>query len=38
MVDMMENLSDDKITGKTRDTETVMRGLEGGCWKSALTK
>ncbi len=23
-----------KITGKLRDTETVMRSLEGGCWKS----
>ena len=24
-----------KITGKLRDTETVMRSLEGGGWKSA---
>ena len=23
-----------KITGKLRDTETVMRSLEGGGWKS----
>jgi hypothetical protein len=23
------------ITGKLRDTETVMRSLEGGGWKSA---
>ncbi len=23
-----------KITGKLRDTETVMRSLEEGCWKS----
>lgn len=28
-------LSDVKITGKLRDTETVMRSLEGGGWKSA---
>jgi hypothetical protein len=23
------------VTGKLRDTETVMRSLEGGGWKSA---
>ncbi len=28
-------LSNVKITGKLRDTETVMRSLEGGGWKSA---
>ena len=28
-------LSNVKITGKLRDTETVMRSLEGGSWKSA---
>ncbi len=32
---MMVNLSNVKITGEPRDTETVMRGSEGGCWKSA---
>ena len=26
-----------EITGKLRDTETVMRSLEGGDWKSAIT-
>ena len=26
-----------EITGKRRDTETVMRRLEGGDWKSAVT-
>ncbi len=26
-----------EITGKRRDTETVMRRLEGGDWKSAIT-
>lgn len=26
-----------EITGKRRDTETVMRRLEGGDWKSANT-
>ncbi len=31
----MVMLSDVKITGKLRDTETVMRSLEGGSWKSA---
>jgi hypothetical protein len=30
-------LSNVKITGKLRDTETVMRSLEGGGWKSANT-
>lgn len=25
-----------EITGKRRDTETVMRRLEGGDWKSAI--
>ena len=33
---MMVNLSDVKITGKLRDTETVMRSLEGGGWKSTV--
>jgi hypothetical protein len=28
------NLQNVKITGKLRDTETVMRSLEGGGWKS----
>ncbi|PLZ36274.1 hypothetical protein CBP23_04155 [Fischerella thermalis WC344] len=31
----MVKLSNVKITGKLRDTETVMRSLEGGGWKSA---
>ena len=31
----MVMLSNVKITGKLRDTETVMRSLEGGSWKSA---
>ena len=31
----MAKLSNVKITGKLRDTETVMRSLEGGGWKSA---
>jgi hypothetical protein len=30
-------LSNVKITRKLRDTETVMRSLEGGGWKSANT-
>ena len=30
----MVMLSNVKITGKLRDTETVMRSLEEGCWKS----
>jgi hypothetical protein len=30
-------LSNVLITGKLRDTETVMRSLEGGGWKSANT-
>jgi hypothetical protein len=33
----MVKLSNVKITGKLRDTETVMRSLEGGGWKSANT-
>ncbi len=32
---MMVMLSNVKITGKLRDTETVMRSLGGGSWKSA---
>jgi len=31
----MVTLSNVKVTGKLRDTETVMRSLEGGSWKSA---
>lgn len=33
----MVKLSSVRITGKLRDTETVMRSLEGGGWKSANT-
>jgi hypothetical protein len=33
----MVKLSNVLITGKLRDTETVMRSLEGGGWKSANT-
>ena len=35
MVATMVMLSNVKITGKLRDTETVMGSLEGGGWKSA---
>jgi hypothetical protein len=31
----MVTLSNVMVTGKLRDTETVMRSLEGGGWKSA---
>ncbi len=34
MVATMVKPSNVKITGKLRDTETVMRSLEGGGWKS----